>query len=158
MPPTVRSAALAMYALVTIRRVEPLISLLFWGYLPYSYTSDQIGAHLCPWRISSKARYELHARGPGPGRGHRPLRRLTFVMVACHFVYNEELVGHLTQYQDYPTKFMKVFRNTRKKQVCADVRRGPPSTPRPSPPSLCSCLCPCSRRLAIRARDAGRGP
>jgi hypothetical protein len=37
---------------------------------------------------------------------------VTFVMVARHFVDNEELVGLLTQYQDSPTQFMKVFRIT----------------------------------------------
>src|SRR5215213_62326 len=40
-------------------------------------------------------------------------------------------------------------------QLCAGVQRDPPSTPRPSPPSLCLCLHPCSQRPTTNEKGAG---
>jgi hypothetical protein len=83
-----------MYALVTIKRVEPLISLLFWRISP-------VLLHQRPERSTSMSVEDLEQgpmmnhmlealdRGEDIGR----YGRLTFVMVARHFVDNEELVG-----------------------------------------------------------------
>src|SRR5215212_6382700 len=40
-------------------------------------------------------------------------------------------------------------------QVCADVRRDPHSTPRPSPPNLCLSLRPYNQRPPTDAKGAG---